>query len=171
MISASYAFLCGRMYFSLAEFRRKGDRWECEEVVSFGTAKVSGGLQEAHLSPSCYLMIHAAGEGDVRTACGYLVHGVSPEAKNHEGSTAVFTAAAGGGVPVLELLASSRADLSSMNSYGDSPLEAATENHHDAAVSFLKSKGAVQVKGTSEQRDAASHAIVQRDIERMQHLH
>jgi ankyrin repeat protein len=98
-------------------------------------------------------------------------HGVSPEAKNYEGSTAAFTAAAGGSIPVLELLASAGADLGAVNSYGDSPLEAATENHHDAAVSFLKSKGAVQVKGTPEQRDAASHAIVRRDIERMQHLH
>ena len=115
------------------------------------------------------LMTHPAGEGDVRTVCGYLAHGVSPEAKNYEGSTAAFTAAASGSVPVLELLASSGADLSLVNSYGDSPLEAAIENHHDAAVSFLKSKGAKQIHGTPEQRQAASHAIVQREIEKMPH--
>jgi uncharacterized membrane protein YhaH (DUF805 family) len=117
------------------------------------------------------LMTYAAREGDVRTVCGYLMHNVPVDATNYEGSTAAFTAAAGGSVLVLELLASKGANLSALNSYGDSPLEAATENHHDAAVSFLKSKGAVQVKGTPEQRDAASHAIVRRDIERMQHLH
>jgi hypothetical protein len=117
------------------------------------------------------LMTYAAAEGDVRTVCGYLTHNVPVDATNYEGSTAAFTAATGGSVPVLELLASKGADLSALNSYGDSPLEAATEKHHDAAVSFLKSKGAVQVKGTPEQRDAASHAIVRRDIKRMQHLH
>jgi hypothetical protein len=117
------------------------------------------------------LMTYAAGEGDVRTVCGYLAHGVSPEAKNYQGSTAAFTAAAGGSVAVLNLLASAGADLSAVNSYGDSPLEAATENHNDAAVSFLKSKGAKQIQGSPEQRQAASHAIVKRDIERMQQLH
>jgi hypothetical protein len=108
------------------------------------------------------LMTYAAAEGDVRTVCGYLAHGVSLEARNYEGSTAAFTAAAGGSVRVLELLASAGADLSAVNSYGDSPLEAATKNHKDAAVSFLRSKGAKQIQGTSEQRQTASHAIVQK---------
>ncbi len=113
------------------------------------------------------LMTYAAAEGDVRTVCGYLAHGVPPEAKNYEGSTSAFTAAAGGSVPMLELLAAKGADLSAVNSYGDSPLEAAVEHHHDAAAAFLRSKGAVQVKGTPEQHEAATHAIVKRDIERM----
>jgi ankyrin repeat protein len=103
--------------------------------------------------------------------CRYLAHGVSQDARNYEGSTAAFTAAAGGSVPVLELLASAGADLSAVNSYGDSPLEAATENHNDAAVSFLRSKGAKQIQGTPEQRQAASHAIVQKQIEHQGHLH
>lgn len=117
------------------------------------------------------LMTNAAAEGNVRTVRGYLEHGVPLEARNYEGSTMAFTAAAGGSVPVLELLAIAGADLSAVNSYGDSPLEAATENHNDAAVSFLKSKGAKQIQGTPEQKQAASHAIVKRDIERMRQLH
>ena len=115
------------------------------------------------------LMVYAAGGGDVRTVCGYCAHGVSPEAKNYEGSTAAFTAAAGGSVAVLELLAGAGADLSAVNSYGDSPLEVATENHHDAAAAFLRLKGAKQIQGTPEKRQAASHAIVQREIEKMPH--
>lgn len=116
------------------------------------------------------LMTYAAAEGDVRTVSGYLNHGVPLEARNYEGSTAAFTAAAGGSVRVLEVLASMGADFDAVNSYGDSPLAAATGNHHDAAAAFLKSKGAVLTEGTPEQREAATHAIVQRDIERMSHL-
>lgn len=112
------------------------------------------------------LMVYAAGNGDVRTVCGYLAHGVSPEAKNYKGSTAAFTAAAGGSVGVLKLLATAGADLNAVNLYGDSPLEVAIENHHDAAASFLRTRGAMQIKGSPEQREEASHAIVQKAIER-----
>ncbi len=121
----------------------------------------------ARSSHASDLMTTAATCGQLRTVRGYLAHGVPPEAKNYEGSTAAFTAAAGGSVPVLELLANAGADLNAVNSYGDSPLEAAVENHHDAAAAFLRSKGALQVKGTPEQHEAASHAIVERDINRM----
>ena len=117
------------------------------------------------------LMTYAAAEGNARTVRGYLNHGVPLEARNYEGSTSVFTAAAGGSVSVLELLSFAGADLNAVNSYGDSPLEGATENHHDAAAAFLRSKGALLIKGTPEQRKAASHAIVQREIERTSHLH
>jgi hypothetical protein len=112
------------------------------------------------------LMTYAAAEGDVRTVRGYLEHGVPLESKNYEGSTAAFTAAVGGNLPVIELLAAKGADLNSTNLYGDSPLEAATENHQEATVSFLKAHGAVQIKGTPEQRDAASESIVRREMER-----
>jgi hypothetical protein len=115
------------------------------------------------------LMTYAAAEGDVRTVRGYLNHGVPLEGRNYEGSTATFTAAAGGSVQVLEMLASMGANLSAVNSFGDSPLAAARGNHHDAAAALLKAKGAVLIEGTPEQRQAASHAIVQRDIERMSH--
>ena len=50
-------------------------------------------------------MTYAAAEGNVRTVRGYLEHGVPLEAKNYEGSTAAFTAAAGGSLPIVELLA------------------------------------------------------------------
>jgi hypothetical protein len=123
----------------------------------------------AKSSHAADLMTYAAAEGNVRTVRGYLKHGVPLEARNYENSNAAFTAAAGGSVPVLELLASAGADLSAVNSYGDSPLEAATENHNDAAASFLKSKGAKQIQGTPEQRQAASQAIVRKRIDSMRH--
>jgi hypothetical protein len=112
------------------------------------------------------LMTYAAAEGDVRTVRGYLERGVPMESRNYEGSTAAFTAAAGGSLPVIELLAAKGADLNSTNLFGDSPLEAATENHKEATVAFLKAHGAAQIKGTPEQRDAASESIVRKEIER-----
>jgi hypothetical protein len=112
------------------------------------------------------LMTHAGAEGDVRTVRGYLEHGVPLEATNYEGSTTAFTAAAGGSLEVIELLASKRANLNATNSYGDSPLEAAIERHNDHVVAFLRARGAIQVRGTPEQREAASRSIVNREMER-----
>ncbi len=112
------------------------------------------------------LMVYGAAEGDVKTVRGYLEHGVPLMATNYEGSTAAFAAAAGGSLPMIEMLASKGADLNATNFYGDSPLEAATENGHTDVAAFLKSHGASQTRGTPEQREAASAAIVRRDIER-----
>jgi hypothetical protein len=112
------------------------------------------------------LMVYAAAEGDVRTVLGYLEHGVPVAATNYEGSTAAFTAAVGGRLPVIKMLVSKGADLNTVNSYGDSPLEAAVETGHTDVSAFLKAHGASQIRGTPEQRQAASDVIVRRDIER-----
>jgi hypothetical protein len=112
------------------------------------------------------LMVYEAAEGDVRTVRGCLEHGVPLTATNFEGSTAVYTAAVGGSLPVIKMLVSKGADLNAVNSYGDSPLEAAAETRHTDVAAFLKAHGASQIRGTPEQRQAASAAIVSRDIER-----
>ena len=85
---------------------------------------------------------------------------------DYEGATATLTAAAGGSLPVVEMLASRGADLNATNLYGDSPLEAAMENKHADVAAFLKARGATQIHGTPEQREAASDASVRRGIER-----
>ena len=113
------------------------------------------------------LMVSDAAEVDVVTVRGYLAHGVPLTATNYEGSTATFGAAAGGSLAVIEMLTSKGADLNATNLYGDSPLEAAIGNKHVAVASFLKAHGASQIHGTPEQRDAASKAIVRKEIERM----
>ena len=112
------------------------------------------------------LMVYDAAEGDVRTMRGYLEHGVPLTATDDEGATATFAAAAGGSLPVVEMLANRGADLNATNLYGDSPLEAAMENKHADVAAFLKAHGATQIQGTPEQREAATAAIVRRDIER-----
>jgi ankyrin repeat protein len=58
------------------------------------------------------------------------------------------------------------ADLDTANSYGDSPLEAAVETRHMDVAAFLKAHGASQIRGTPEQRQAASAVIVRRNTER-----
>ncbi|HEV2135996.1 MAG TPA: ankyrin repeat domain-containing protein [Terracidiphilus sp.] len=116
------------------------------------------------------LMIADAADGDVLTVRRYLQNGVPLSATNYEGSTAAFAAAAGGSLPMIEMLASRGADLNATNLYGDSPLEAASENNHPSVVAFLKSHGALKIRGTPEQRDAASQSIVRKEIEREEHL-
>ncbi len=111
------------------------------------------------------IMVYEASVGDIRTVRGYLEHGVPLTARNYEGSTAAFTAAAGGSLPMIEMLVSKGIDLNATNSYGDSPLEAAIENGHTDVAAFLRAHGALQVRGTPEQRETAAHAIVRRNIE------
>lgn len=132
-----------------------GEFWQWMFIGSFA--------KSAHAAD---LMTYDAAEGSTRTVRAYLAHGVPLESRNYEGSTAAFTAAAGGSVPVLQLLASKGADLSATSLYGDSPLEAAIGNKHDAAAAFLRAHGAKQIQGTPEQHYAASDAIVRKEIER-----
>jgi hypothetical protein len=117
------------------------------------------------------LMISDAAEGDLGTVRAYLEHGVPLTAIDYEGSTAAFAAAAGGSLPMIEMLAARGANLDTTNAYGDSPLEAASENGHAPVVAFLKAHGASQIRGTPEQREAASEAIVRKGIERQNALH
>jgi hypothetical protein len=112
------------------------------------------------------LMTYDAAQGDSFIVRGYLDRGVPVESKNYEGSTSAFTAAAGGSVEVLSLLSTRGADLSAINSYGDSPLKAAVDNRHEAAAQFLRAHGAKEINGTKEQRDAATKVIVDKQIEK-----
>lgn len=134
--------------------------WQWTFIHSFSASPHAGDL-----------MTYDAAQGAVRTVRGYLDRGVPIETRNYEGSTAAFTAAAGGSVAVLELLAERKANLNATNSYGDSPLEAAIGNKHHEAAKFLRDHGARQIAGTPEQRDAASKAIVDREIEREKNWH
>jgi uncharacterized protein len=124
----------------------------------------------AKSSHAADLMFDAAGDGNVRTVRAYLAHGIPLEATNYEGSTSAYVAAAGGSVPMLKFLASQGANLNATNSYGDSPLDAAINMHHVSAASFLKAHGAIDIRGTDEQRNAARDAIVRKEIEREQQL-
>lgn len=120
----------------------------------------------ARSSHAADLLVTAAGEGNARTMARYLQYGVPVEARNFEGSTPAFAAAAAGNLSELEQLRSRHADLNAVNDFGDSPMEAAVANHQQAAIAFLAQHGANRIHGTPEQRAAASHAIVQKQMQR-----
>ncbi len=68
---------------------------------------------------------------------------------------------------VLQELVARGAKIDATNSYGDSPLYAAVQNNHSEAVAFLRGHRATQNHGTLEQREAASQAIVRREMDRL----
>ena len=104
------------------------------------------------------LMVYAAAEGDVRTVLGYLEHGVRVAATNYEGSTAAFTAAVGGSLPVIKMLVSKGADLNTVNSW-DSPLEAAVKTGHTDVSAFLKAHGALS-RSSALQKDHTVFLVI-----------
>ena len=66
---------------------------------------------------------------------------------------------------MIEMLVSQGANINH-ELLRDSRLEAATDNGYTDVVAFLKAHGASQTRGTPEQREAVSAAIVRREIER-----
>lgn len=92
------------------------------------------------------LMVDDAAAGYRTTVRRYLDHGVPVNARAHDGTTAVHAAAVGGNVDVLQLLVSRGADLNAVGSYGDSPLNAAIEMKHTAAIAFLTAHGARDIQ-------------------------
>jgi hypothetical protein len=132
--------------------------WQYLFITEFAASPHAGEL-------ACY----AAGEGEHRTVEAYIIRGVPLESRNYYGSTLMFCAAAGGNLDTVSLLATRGSQLNATNLYGDSPLAAAEGKKHSDVAAFLRQRGAVAIFGTKEQREAASRAIVARDIERMNH--
>jgi hypothetical protein len=90
-------------------------------------------------------MTEDAAEGYTRTVGAYLDHGISVDARGKYG-TAANAAAVGGSVEVLKLLRSWHANLNSTDSSGMSPLSDAIEMKRTAAIMYLKSQGALEIK-------------------------
>lgn len=86
-----------------------------------------------------------AAEGYSRTVGAYLDHGISVDARGEYG-TAANAAAVEGRVDILKLLNSRHADLNAVDSSGNSPLSNAIEMKRTAAISYLKSQGALEIK-------------------------
>jgi hypothetical protein len=92
-------------------------------------------------------MTEDAAVGYTRTVGAYLDHGISVDARGKYG-TAANAAAVGGSVEVLKLLQSRHANLNSPDSSGISPLSDAIEMKRTAAIMYLKSQGALEIKPT-----------------------
>jgi hypothetical protein len=119
----------------------------------------------ARSSHAADLACNAAVEGDSRTVKAYLNHGVSLEAKNYDGATILFCAAAGGRLDLVSSLIARGAQVNATNSYGDSPLTIAIENKHSDVATLLQQHNALAIKGTQGEREAAIEEKVRRDIE------
>lgn len=111
------------------------------------------------------LFVYAAVDGEIGVLRGMLARGVSPDAKDYEGKTALHVAAGLGQMDVLRLLLEHHADVNAMSDYGDSPLALAVNNHQEGAQKMLAAAGARFVKGTEEQRNKAIDERIRKDIE------
>jgi hypothetical protein len=118
-------------------------------------------------SHSAEFLIRAAGSGEQGIVKALLERGISPNATDRQGNTALHSAAAMGRTEIVVLLMDKGADANALNLYGDSPLERASANHQQQVIQILSSKGAKDIRGDEAQRQRASQEIVRRDIEEM----
>ncbi len=89
--------------------------------------------------------LHAsAAAGGLACLQQLLSSGADVAATNHDGSTPLMLAASNGHTPTLAALADLQpaSAIHSRNLHGDTSLEAAAAGGHDAAISFLLSRGA-----------------------------
>ena len=121
----------------------------------------------ASSSHSAEFLIRAAGSGEQGIVKALLERGISPNATDRQGNTALHSAAAMGRTEIVVYLMDKGADVNAVNLYGDSPLERASANHQQQVIQFLSAKGAKDIRGDEAQRQRASQEIVSRDIEEM----
>jgi len=112
------------------------------------------------------LLVSVAADGEKRTIRALIDDGVPVNSTNYEGDTALHAAASTCRPSIMTFLLEKGADINATNLYGDSPLQRASERHCFSGVTLLEQHSARNLKGSAEQRDRASHAIVVKEIER-----
>jgi hypothetical protein len=85
---------------------------------------------------------YSAATGDLATVKALLDRGVDVNARNTNGTTALYGAAVEGQVAVIEYLLGNGADKDIRNSVGQSVVEAARSMNHADAVHLLRAHGA-----------------------------
>jgi hypothetical protein len=108
-----------------------------------------------------------AATGNLATLKALVARGVSVDARDHQGATALHAAAVGGQLAVAEYLVSKGADVNALNRYGDSPLENAVSAGRTDVARFLESRGARKTRGSDAVRERARAEIVREQIERL----
>jgi len=114
---------------------------------------------------SSEFLVRAAGNGELHTVKALIAHGVPIQSTNYEGSTALHYSACAGESDVVRYLIKAGANVNALNLYGDSPLVCPEEKHNEAIVTVLKAAGGQEIRGSEEQHQRASKAIVDREIE------
>jgi len=114
-------------------------------------------------------LVHAAATGQLGVVKALLNRGQPVDAFSRGGSTALVISARTGEIETVSYLLSHGAQINLTDLYGDSPLHAAVERHHQDVAQLLTAKGARDIQGDKAQRERASQEIVHRDIEEMNH--
>jgi hypothetical protein len=113
------------------------------------------------------LFMRAAYAREVGLVRAYVSHGVPIDMVDHSTwETATHAAAASGSLPTLRYLISKGADVNALDRYGDSPLELASSNGHEAAARFLAEHGARRIRGDEAQRQKAMGDEVREEMEK-----
>jgi hypothetical protein len=108
-------------------------------------------------------LTNAAALGDLRTVEAFLSHGVSVNARDSEGGTALHGAAVGGNLKTLEYLLAKGADIDALDRYGDSPLG---RSQSGPSAEFLVARGAKSIRGDEAHRRKVTDEIVREASER-----
>lgn len=119
---------------------------------------------------SAEFFTYAAATDDLKTVKAFLSHGISVNAQDRGGGTALHGAAVEGNIKMMEYLISKGASINTLNRYGDSPLENAISMNRDEAVKFLTEHGAQRIRGDEALRQKATREIVNEDIEEMDRM-
>jgi hypothetical protein len=114
---------------------------------------------------SSEFLVQAAGKGELHTLKALIARGTPIQSTNYEGSTALHYAACAGEPAVVRYLIAAGANVNALNMYGDSPLVCPEEKHNEAIVTMLEAAGGREIRGSEEQHQRASKAIMDREIE------
>lgn len=114
----------------------------------------------------------AAARGSLSLVQALVDHGISVNAQDREGTTALHAAAVEGQVEVTRYLISKGANVNVIDRFGDSPLyEAETSNAEPSKKEGVKAQlvahGALSIRATDEQRDKAAEEMVREDMKNM----
>jgi len=101
-------------------------------------------------------LIEAVEEGDVERVRGLLERGADPDARDEDGRTPLYIAAANGSVEVARLLLKHGADVNARAIDGSTPLHLAVAFGHLDVAELLLERGADVNAGNRGRPDPAS---------------
>lgn len=86
-------------------------------------------------------MIWAASQGNLNAMLPYIARGISMEAADYDGRTAIHLAAAEGQLNVVKFLLANQVDPNVQDRWGFTPLDDSIRHGHDNVTEVLKQAG------------------------------
>ncbi|MEM6427059.1 MAG: glutaminase, partial [Cyanobacteria bacterium P01_D01_bin.128] len=87
-------------------------------------------------------LIWAASQGNLTAMLPYIARGISMDAADYDGRTAIHLAASEGRLSIVEFLLANKVNLNVQDRWGFTPLDDAIRHQHDAVAAMLKKAGA-----------------------------